>query len=51
MFVRLVDPRTGELLREHLSGKRGAHRIPAADRPRLTPLLEHAIETGVAEFI
>ena len=23
MFVRLLDPRTGELLREHLSGKRG----------------------------
>jgi hypothetical protein len=38
MFVRLVDPRTGELLREHLSGKRGAHRIRAADRPRRTPL-------------
>jgi hypothetical protein len=37
MFVRLVDPRTGELLREHLSGKRGAHRIRAADRPRRTP--------------
>ena len=37
MFVRLVDPRSGELLREHLSGKRGAHRIRAADRPRRTP--------------
>jgi transposase len=37
MFVRLLDPRTGELLREHLSGKRGAHRIRAADRPRRTP--------------
>jgi hypothetical protein len=23
MFVRLLDPRTGELLREHLSSKRG----------------------------
>ena len=33
MFVRLVDPRSGELLREHLTGKRGAHRIRAADRP------------------
>jgi transposase len=37
MFVRLLDPRTGELLREHLSGKRGAHRIRDADRPRRTP--------------
>jgi transposase len=37
MFVRLLDPRTGELLREHLSGQRGAHRIRAADRPRRTP--------------
>ena len=37
LFVRLVDPRSGELLREHLSGKRGAHRIRAADRPRRTP--------------
>jgi transposase len=37
MFVRLLDPRSGELLREHLSGKRGAHRIRDADRPRRTP--------------
>jgi transposase len=37
MFVRLLDPRTGELLREHLSGKPGAHRIRDADRPRRTP--------------
>jgi hypothetical protein len=36
MFVRLLDPRTGELLREHLSGKRGGHRIRDADRPRRT---------------
>ena len=35
--MRLLDPRTGELLREHLSGKRGAHRIRDADRPRRTP--------------
>jgi hypothetical protein len=38
MFVRLLDPRTGELLREHLSGKRGGHRIRDEDRPRRTPL-------------
>jgi transposase len=37
MFVRLLDPRTGELLREHLSGKRGGHRIRDVDRPRRTP--------------
>jgi hypothetical protein len=37
MFVRLLDPRTGALLREHLSGKRGAHRIRDGDRPRRTP--------------
>jgi transposase len=37
LFVRLLDPRTGELLREHLSNKRGGHRIRDADRPRRTP--------------
>jgi len=37
LFVRLLDPRTGELLREHLTGKRGGHRIRDADRPRRTP--------------
>jgi len=37
MYVRLLDPKTGELLREHLSGKRGGHRIRDADRPRRTP--------------
>src|SRR5271156_4809612 len=37
MFVRLLDPRTGELLREYLAGKRGGHRIRDADRPRRTP--------------
>src|ERR1700739_285412 len=35
--VRLLDPRTGILLREHLSGKRGGHRIRDADRARRTP--------------
>jgi hypothetical protein len=37
MYVRLLDPRTGELLREYLSGKRGGHRIRDVDRPRRTP--------------
>jgi transposase len=38
MYVRLLDPRTGELLREHLSQKRGGHRIRDEDRPRRTPV-------------
>ena len=38
LFVRLLDPRTGQLLREHLVQKRGAHRIRDEDRPRRTPL-------------
>ena len=37
MYVRLLDPHTGELLREHLSGKSGGHRIRDEDRPRRTP--------------
>ena len=36
--VRLLDPRTGQLLREHLRQTRGRHRIKEADRPRKTPL-------------
>jgi transposase len=40
MFVRLLDPKTGDLLREHMSGKRGGHRIRDEDRPRRTPLLQ-----------
>ncbi len=34
MFVRLLDPKTGELLREHLSGKRGGHRRLASPQRR-----------------
>jgi transposase/rhodanese-related sulfurtransferase len=37
LFVRLLDPRTGQLLREHLRTKRGTHSIPAEDRPMGTP--------------
>jgi len=37
MFMRLLDPKTGELLREHLRTKRGGHRVRDADRPRRTP--------------
>jgi transposase len=36
--VRLLDPRTGQLLREHLHQTRGRHRIQDEDRPQQTPL-------------
>jgi len=36
-FVRVLHPRTGELLREHLPQIRGKHRIPEQDRPKQTP--------------
>jgi len=38
LHVRLLDPRTGQLLREHLRQPRGAHRIHDEDRSRRTPL-------------
>jgi hypothetical protein len=38
LHVRLLDPRTGQLLREHLRQKRGCHRIKDKDRPQQTPL-------------
>jgi transposase len=50
-FVRLLDPRTGQLLREHLRAKRGTHRIPPEDQPKKTmpgtqQLLWRAEKTG-----
>jgi hypothetical protein len=36
--VRLLDPLTGNLLRDHLRQKRGRHRIKDEDRPLKTPL-------------
>ena len=36
--VRLLDPLTGQLLREHLRQQRGRHRIQEQDRPTRTPL-------------
>jgi transposase len=36
--VRLLNPQTGELLREHLRQARGGHRIKEEDRPKKTPL-------------
>ena len=38
VHVRLLDPRTGQLLREHLRATRGWHRIADPDRPARTPL-------------
>ncbi len=35
--VRLLDPETGQLLREHLRQERGRHRINDEDRPKKTP--------------
>jgi transposase len=38
LHVRLLDPKTGQLLREHLRQKRGGHQIKDEDRPSQTPL-------------
>src|SRR5271168_1927178 len=51
LHVRLLDPRTGQLLREHLRQARGRRRIEDADRPKRTPLgtvqlLERAARSG-----
>ncbi len=35
--VRLLDPRSGQLLREHLRQQRGGYRIPEEDKPAKTP--------------
>jgi transposase len=35
--VRVLDPRSGQLLREHLRQQRGDYRIPDEDRPAHTP--------------
>jgi hypothetical protein len=35
--VRVLHPRTGQLLREHVRQQRGGYRIPAEDRPAKTP--------------
>jgi hypothetical protein len=53
MYGRLLDPRTGQLLRQHLGQKRGGHRIRAEDRPRRTPphtmeLLARARKAGAS---
>jgi transposase len=35
--VRVLDPRSTQLLREHLRQQRGQHRIPEEDKPAKTP--------------
>jgi transposase len=37
LHVRLIAPKTGQLLREHLRAPRGWHRIQDEDRPARTP--------------
>ena len=37
LFVRLLNPATGQLLREHVRAPRGFHRIDDRDRSRRTP--------------
>jgi DNA replication protein DnaC len=38
VFVRLLDPKTGQLLREHVRQKRGWYRIRPEDHSKRTPL-------------
>ncbi len=38
LFVRLLDPHTGQLLREHVRQKRGRYRIKPEDYPQRAPL-------------
>ena len=52
--VRLLNPSTGQLLREHLRQARGGHRIQDEDRPKHTPLgtqqlLCRADKAGIAD--
>jgi len=53
LYVRLLHPQTGQLLREHLRQKRGWHRIEEADRSPRTPpstmqLLSRASHAGTS---
>jgi transposase len=43
LHVRVLDPRTGQLLREHLRTRRGFHRIQDRDRPPRTPRSTEAL--------
>jgi len=46
LHVRLLDPTTGQLLREHVRAARGWHRIEDADRPTRTPPKTLALLSG-----
>ncbi len=51
LHVRILDPKSGQLLREHLRTRRGHHRVADSDRPTRTPtktlaLLEVARKAG-----
>jgi hypothetical protein len=51
LYVRILHPTTGQLLREHVRQQRGRHRIKDEDRSRRTPLgvvrlLAHASSAG-----
>jgi transposase len=51
LHVRILDPRSGSLLREHVRQARGGRRMRAEDRPQSTPpstqqLLERAQRAG-----
>jgi transposase len=53
LHVRLLAPKTGQLLREHLRTHRGFHRIQPEDQPRRTPqstqaLLRRAHKAGTS---
>jgi len=57
LHVRVLDPQTGLLLREHLRQQRGRHRIKDEDRSKKTPLgtmqlLARATQAGphIGEF-
>jgi transposase len=43
LFVRLLDPKTGQLLREHLHHQRGQHGFDQRDRSPRTPLRVHQL--------
>ena len=53
LHVRVLDPKTQQLLREHLRTRRGHHRVEEADRPTRTPtktlaLLDVARKAGAS---
>jgi hypothetical protein len=43
VYVRLLDPKTGQLLREHWRQQRGRHAIQERDRSPRTPLRTHQL--------